>query len=307
MIKLTGLKQTAENVIPFHRPVRRLLRRSGLDILPSRKFFLPQLYRPKLQGLVAQEDMNRFVLDTDRATTYAGFSYAREGWHPHVETIRAYQRDPTLQYEQSPLYGLHQQFRPFTLQELLLEDTSTPMDPLTRLPVIRPLVRDIWALDGSTITACTQNLFEPTGGQYYGPVPRERGRRIFDRILSVFRSLQDKENPASSGSLMEGYFLADEGSYRFVVTSGNLRLAAYRALGIETFEAALSPDHPAVIHREDLMLWTTSQGGILPKATAIALFEKMLSETGMSKARNLNLLSKQGDSIPSEPDLVARS
>jgi hypothetical protein len=307
MIKLRGLKQTADNVIPFHRPVRRLLRRSGLDILPSRKYFLPRFYRPRLQGLVAQEGADRFVVDTDRATTYAGFSYARDGWHPHVETIRAYKREPALQYEQSPLYALHQQFRPFTLQELLLEDTTVPMDPLTRLPVIRPLVRDIWALDRSTILACTQNLFEPTGGQYYGPVPRERGRKIFDRLLSVFRSLQDKENPASSASRMEGFFLAEGDSYRFVVTRGNLRLAAYRVLGIETFEACLSLDHPAVVHREDLQLWTTAHGGILTAATATALFEKMFTETGRSKARHLKLLSEQGDSIPSEAHLMSRA
>ena len=83
--------------------------------------------------------------------------------------------------------------------------------------------------------------------------------------------------------------MADD-EYRFVVGTGNHRLAVLRVLGPARIPAALLDSHPAVIDRARIDSWSTDHGGPFAPGTAEVLFEKLMSESGRAKARHLGLV-----------------
>ena len=118
----------------------------------------------------------------------------------------------------------------------------------------------------------------------------EQGQAQFKRLLDVFRSIQNEGFRPERYGFVSGYFLADESSYRFVVGYGNHRLAALKVLGHTGVRVVLNKAHPAVIHRSQLASWTIEQGGPFERQTTYALFDKLISEDGMNKARNIGVV-----------------
>ncbi len=235
-----------------------------------------------------------FEIDIEHCTSFVGFSFRTGGWNPHVATLEEYLRNPSLRYEESSLYRLHESFRPATLQELFLEDEEAPLEPLSNLPAVRPLFRYVWAVSPSLIEEVGHSGQHPGGHHYFGPMPPEKGQAQFERLIKTYRSIEEEGfQPERYGPIM-GYFLADDTSYRFVVGSGNHRLAALKVLGHTTVPVCLTRTHPAVIHRSRLDSWTVDQGGPFEAEAAHALFEKLINEDGLAKARNLGVLGAAG-------------
>ena len=152
--------------------------------------------------------------------------------------------DPALTYEESSLWRLHQTFRPTTLQEIFLEDDDEPMKPLSDLPPTRRLFRYIWAINPALIRKATDSEASGSGHHYFGPMPEEKGQAQFDRLIDTYRSIEREGfKPDVYGPIM-GYFLADDSRYRFVVASGNHRLAALKVLGQATVPVTADQDSP---------------------------------------------------------------
>jgi hypothetical protein len=122
-------------------------------------------------------------------------------------------------------------------------------------------------------------------------MPADKGEAQFARLITTYQSIEREGfQPDRYGPIM-GYFLADDDtSFRFVIGSGNHRLAALKVLGHTKIQVALTRTHPAVVHRSRLETWTVDQGGPFQRDTAYALFDKLFSENGMTKARNLGLV-----------------
>ena len=232
-----------------------------------------------------------FEVDLDACTSFLGFSYSSTGWNPHVATLEEFRENPALTYEQSSLARLHQAYRPATLQDIFLEDVPEPMEPLSELPPSRPLFRYIWAVSPALIRKVGGDKPEKAGHHYFGPISEEKGRAQFDRLVATYRSIESEGfRPERYGPIM-GYFIADDTKYRFVVGSGNHRLAALKVLGHTKVPVQLTHTHPAVVHRDRLDTWTVEQGGPFQRDTAYALFDKLLNEDGFQKARNLGVVS----------------
>jgi hypothetical protein len=296
----------------FHDVARRL----GFDVynhmaggrrFPFRVWALPgvgplQPHTPILHGsLLALGVVGvalGFDVDLERCTSFVGFSYADGGWNPHVATLKEFVRNPALTYEESSLWQLHQAFQPKTLQEVFLEDVEEPMEPLSDLPPTRRLFRYIWAVSPALIRKVAGSDAGPSGHHYFGPISEEKGRAQFDRLVGTYRSIeQDGFMPDKYGPIM-GYFMADDSKYRFVVASGNHRLAALKVLGHTSVPVQLTRTHPAVVDRSRLDTWTVEQGGPFDHHTAYALFDKLLNEDGLEKARNLGVFGPAGSAPP---------
>jgi len=291
-----------------HRRVHALARRLGTDVyhhmaggrrFPLRLWRIPSV--PPLvcgkTGLlapflaVAAAAVSGFEIELEHCTSFVGFSYSGGGWNPHVATLEEFVRNPALTYEQSSLYRLHQAFVPTNLQELFVENQAGVLEPLGDLPPDRQLFRYVWAISPALITKSTSGgHHDPAGHHYFGPMPADKGEAQFARLIATYQSIEREGfQPDRYGPIM-GYFLADDDSYRFVVGSGNHRLAALKVLGHTKVRVALTRTHPAVVHRSRLDTWTVDQGGPFQRDTAYALFDKLLSEDGMTKARNLGLV-----------------
>ena len=277
----------------FNRWAHVAARRLGGDIynhMAGGKALPFRLWRiPTISPLTpaARAAVSGFDVDVEMCTSFPGFSYREGGWNPHVATLEEFQRDSSLRYEESSLWRLHQKFVPGTLQDLFLEDETHPLRPLSDLPAIRRLFRYIWAVSPALIANVGRSSHQASGHHYFGPMTPEKGQAQFTRLIDTFRSIEREGfRPDTYGPIM-GYFLADDSTYRFVVGSGNHRLAALNVLGHATAPVTLTHTHPAVVHRSQLDTWTVEQGGPFDHDTAYALFDKLLHEDGLEKAHNL--------------------
>lgn len=231
-----------------------------------------------------------FEIEIENCTSFVGFSYRTGGWNPHVETVRELVADPTLSYENSTLARLYERFQPRTLQEIFIEDEPAPIKPLHSLPATRRLYRYVWALSPLRIRGVS-TAAQPEGHHYFGPQDTDGGLKQFNRLRAVLESIQTHGfDPAMFGTIL-GYFLTNGTDYRFVVGSGNHRIAILKVLGGQnTVPASLNRSHPAVIPEARLDSWSTEAGGPFEPGTAQALFEKLFNEDGLRKARNLGLV-----------------
>lgn len=281
--------------------MRRMIRRFGFDIyghmaggriVPWRIRSIPP--RGPLRPDSGRGIATSFEVDLDDCTSLVGFSYRTGGWNPHVATLREHMADPSLRYEDSSLHRLYQSYQPRTLQEVFLEDVEEPLHPLSSLPVVRPLYRYVWTLNPKRIRgagAAGDTVLK--GHQYFGPMPPQRGQAQFDRLLDTFRSIRDEGfRPDRYGSIT-GYFVADESEYRFVVGAGNHRLAALKVLGHTSVPVGLSRSHPALIHRSELDSWTIDRGGPFEPETALALFDRFMTEDGTAKALRIGAIDPE--------------
>lgn len=241
---------------------------------------------------VALVPSSHFKVHMNDVTSYAGFSYHENGWHPHVETLKEYQADPSLRYQDSTLGRLHHVFVPRTLREVFFDATYGPMPPLDSLPVIRQLYRYIWNVEPKTLRSLGPDAgsLPGKGSQYFGPHGAFEGEQHFRRLIEVYESIRrDGYRPSRP---IGGYIVASSDRFRFVVSSGNHRLAALRVLGVDRFDARFTASHVAVVHSEDLDLWTTDRGALLARRTAEALHTMLLHETGWQRAQRLGLLGR---------------
>jgi hypothetical protein len=237
-----------------------------------------------------------FLVDVARMTTDCGFSFAPGGWHPFVRTLEEYTRDPGLVYDASTLHRLHERFQPQSVQDLLLEEITTPVQPLSEWPPIRRLFRRVWAL---TPWLAERELrterARPGRGRtwlYFGPTPEDFRREEFDRLTGVYDNIRHHGYRAAlaATSPINGYFLKRGGDYRFVVLNGNHRVAVLAHLGIREVPVVIRVGHPSVVDEDRLDQWSLARGGLYPRGVAALLFEKMFSETGCDKAARLGLL-----------------
>jgi hypothetical protein len=284
--------------------IERSIRRCGCLIVDSggrrakRDLWLHRV-GPAPAGLedVWGDDRPRFTVDLDKITSPTGFSYHPDGWHPYRAALEEALLDPELPYERSVLSEYYRRFRPTTVQEALLEDLLEPMEPLASWPPLLILFKHIWALRRSQV----KRILARPGGekgprQQFGPQLDDEGERHRDRLLAAYDSIRTRgyDPEAFPDGRVTGYFLVRGENHRFVVLQGNHRLAAMRHVGIERVAASWHPGHPPVIHEHDLDRWTTDRGGVLPPAVAHRLFDKLFTERGDTKAKNLGLVNQSG-------------
>jgi hypothetical protein len=97
------------------------------------------------------------------------------------------------------------------------------------------------------------------------------GKHEFDRLITTFRSIRANGYRPHDFAPITGYFIGSGDDFRFVVGSGNHRMAALAALGARRVNVALH-SHPAVVPLSQLTRWTVGHGGLFAPDTAHALF-----------------------------------
>lgn len=228
----------------------------------------------------------RVKVDVERCTSFLGLAFSTEGWNPLVTTLRQFEANPDLSYDGSALARVHQRFLPQTLTDLFFPGSKAPYDPLDRLGVNRRYYRYIWKISSAMAANASFQKFSPNYS--FGPIAPSRGQAEFERLIKTYRSVRDYGYQPKTYSYVTGYFIGDDTNHRFVVGSGNHRVASLAVLGAERLEVELH-SHPASIHRDQLPLWTRAKGGAFSTSTAEALFNHFLHGDGNAIADQLQL------------------
>lgn len=233
-------------------------------------------------------------IDISAVTSRVGFSYAKDGWHPFVQTLKEYAEDTDLKYEDSALARLYTQFRPGNVQEVLLDHINQPLKPFCDWPPTNELIRGVWSLNRQSVGFYLK-LFQyrpkSHGWIFFGPHDQEYGEREFHRLISVYKSIKDKgyQSELTNAEPVNGYFLKKNSQFRFVLLQGNHRVSVLKSLGYSEVNVLIRQGHPAVVDWDDLHRWTQEGGGIYPSFLVRNLFESLFNSSGREKARRYGL------------------
>lgn len=282
--------------------VRFLARKTGYELVGDGDS-LPQLFKHRLYPRTLPDAIYAGPEDPyykplriaiNSITSRIGFSYAEDGWHPFVETLKEYAQDPQLRYEDSTLFRLYSQYCPQNAQEVLLDHIKSPIKPLCDWPPSYELISWVWTLNKGGVRNRLGKLKSSSsagGWILFGPHTHDYGKKEFTRLLGVYESIKNNGYKlAESGTdPVNGYFLKEGANFRFVLLQGNHRVSVLKALGHAGVDVVIRQGHPAVIDRDNLSGWTDACGGIYPSLLTQQLFDALFTETGLPKAMRYGL------------------
>lgn len=217
-----------------------------------------------------------------------GMSFGPDGWHPFVETLKAYRNDRDLLYEGSPLETFYATFQPGSMLELLY-----PRD-VVRVHADAPLAdygtgtfQPFLPWDGAIVSATGEKHLDAAHGhQGFGPVSEKKGRFEFERLRTTFESIEAhgyRPRPGRSGEI-RGYFLTDGDRWRFVVRAGHHRTASLAALGHESIRVGFFHGFTRSVDAATMERWPLVRNGPYDRTLARILVDLILSTAGLGVA-----------------------
>jgi hypothetical protein len=283
----------------------RKLRRKGEDWLWDRGVWAERssrgtrsrLHRFRLPaGLVSDSSTRHRALrlPTDRITTPYGFSFAPDGWHPYVATLRAVVETGPTDYRDSILGRFHTRFLPQDLGQALGSGPRMLEPALAAIPHSWPLLRDLWMLDTSRLeelTTAARRAAPTARSPHVGPLTIEDGTDTYQRLLRVHASMKThgytpdrfdgSTDTGFDGYQLDGYFLEHDGDFRFVVLHGHHRVGAAACLGIEHLDVVIRRRYIPVVRPDDLPRIAVGTG--IPVNALRVAFTQLFEGTGTVK------------------------
>lgn len=262
----------------------------GSSLLPYRIF---RLDTSTLARHSVSNQRHRYRIEIDWINSRTAFSFSEDGWHPFSETLEQYRANRHLKYEHSALYQFYQTFKPNNVQDVIVGNESGRLSPIADWPPTRELYTNVWILDSRSVSHALQNSAKRKARQdiFIGPLSHQAGLEEFERLCRVFDGIETYGYQESrADSPIEGYFLADGDEIRFIVLSGNHRVAALRALGHTKVTVQLRNRQPPVLHSHRLDRWMTDRGGLYPTNTAAMLFAALWYGRRRTQAESLGSL-----------------
>jgi hypothetical protein len=238
-----------------------------------------------------------FKVDIISITSRVGFSYENAGWHPFVQTLKEYEENPDLNYEDSSLARLYNNYQPNNIQEVLIDHIQTPQKPFCDWPPVNDLIKWVWVLNENSVRIYLNRIkktHDKDGWIFFGPHTPEYGKKEFQRLIGVYESIKANgyQSEITDMDPVNGYFLKKGKNTRFVLLQGNHRVSALKALGYSNVDVIIRRGHPAVIDWDDLYKWTQDCGGIYPSSLIKTLFDALFDGSGLQKAKRHDLLVK---------------
>lgn len=217
-------------------------------------------------------------VEVKKCCDWLGFSYTDNGWHYLSATIKEFIANPNIKYNKSLLSNYYRSFQPKSIQDCFFykgDEFPSVSSKLTRLP---------W---GTTVN------MKPKNNQHFGPnsdtfVENEfrRTKRIYNKIAS-----EGYQPEKYRDGYIRGHFFKNDNDYRFMLASGQHRMAVLGVLGYQTIQVKIHPNWKRVIDKEDLLSWPYVHRGTYDKESACKIFNAYFTNTGREKAQKLNLLN----------------
>lgn len=209
-----------------------------------------------------------------------GYGYTSDGWHYFIAFLHQYVKHPGIQIEESVLWRYYSRFAPKSLGEAL---TGLPKQQLTGTFANLP--------NWPALPWLHQRLTPRDGNQHFGRFTRKTIASHHIRLCRLYRKIK-KQGYRPAGypdGYIRGYFLKYGDNYRFIVTSGQHRLAVLAVLGKSSFLAKIEPGFPRVVDVKHVHRWPQVRRGVYSPSRAKRVFRLFFQLNGKEKAKRLGL------------------
>lgn len=229
-----------------------------------------------------------FEVPIEQCTTGYLFSYSEAGWHPLVKALEFAGDGP--QVVEEFLTSFYGSFQPGDLAELFSAGSHPPPEHVPRWPLVPEIVRGVWNVNPWWLRWRLAMAEASPGAEapvsvYLGPQSDDAVATEAKRLLDLHDSIAHQGYvPAARGHRIAGYFLVKGDDYRFVLSSGNHRVAVLKALGYRTCIATFMPGLPYAVNHEQVFRWSTLAGGVYEPETAEWLFTRFFEHDGRQVA-----------------------
>ena len=244
-----------------------------LKICLINKFSKPEVFRVPKAGEVRDSRSTIFEVELAKCVDLYGAGYTGD-WHPFVETLKQYQQNPGLHYENSVLKEYYERFQPANLEEALFVRRGRA----SRLNMGWIGFPWFWDKSREVIFEKSPGETRPGGNHHFGPNSMKFASAEFDRLLPLYRMIKKEgyHPELFFDGYISGYLMIRGEDYRFVVTEGQHRMACLAALGYEKIRCrfSLQPQYPRVVAWEEVNKWSQVANKTYGRGLAIKIFDR---------------------------------
>lgn len=224
------------------------------------------------EGLqVLQTHSAIFRVDLSKCRDNNGFLYTEPG-HYFVETLRQYEANEHLDYENSYLRQYYKAFQPQNRRDNYLLDREGDIFPLNH-----GWLYDPWRKPANPPLRKERFETRKGGNHNLGPNTEEFGRAEFKRLVHAYNMLkQHGYHPDYFvDGYITGYLLIRKNDYRFVTSEGQHRIAALAALGYKNIVCRFDMKHwtNETVFYNQAHKWPQVKAGIFSHRVATLCFE----------------------------------
>ena len=220
-------------------------------------------------------------------TSLFGFTLGKS---PFVRTLSDYGRGACNRYQGSFLEHFYSACQPGTMAEVLALENER-MQEISAMATVMPwwtltpeacLVMNAYDPDAVKLLsreAGKSGLDEKTnfGWQFSGPVSDEVGELEFERLSSVYDSIQKRGFLYKKTSAMHGEFLLNGDDWVWVNLGGKHRVSALAVLGEDQIPVTVKCDYsPHYVQRDEVATWFNVASGLFTQEEALKVFDAML-------------------------------
>jgi hypothetical protein len=267
--------------ILFSRTLATSDKEFKLLLLSSKESFEPEKTRIP-EGLeVLQGNSVIFRVQTDKCRDNNGFSYTDEG-HYFVETLKQYEKNRELAYEESPLKEYYDSFQPLNRRDNYLWEEGVECFPMDH-----GWLYDPWRKPANPPLRKKRFETRKGGNHNIGPNTQEFGQAEFKRLIGAYEALKyGGYNPDFFvDGYVTGYLLIRKDDYRFIASEGQHRIAALAALGYDSLVCRfdLKPWTNQTVFYNQASKWPQVKAGIFTPRLAKICFEHFFRKDNNSR------------------------
>ena len=208
-------------------------------------------------------------------------------FHPFVETLKEYEKNKELKYEDSVLKDFYDNFQPRNSEEALFVKKG-------RAPGLRKgWIGNPWVFTKERKIIFTEARGEtrPGGNHFHGPNTIAFGQEELSRLKINYENLKffGYLPEMFADGYITGYLLLKGNDYRFVITEGQHRIAALAALGYNEIVCRLDQrdERPQIVEFKDIRNWPQVANGVFNRPLAEKIFNRYFDDgVGRDKMRS---------------------
>lgn len=216
------------------------------------------------------------TVELQKCRDWLSYGYSDDGWHYLSALLFEYLKNPLLSYSKSILCTYYSLFQPQALMEALFVNkprAAMKYNGWVPLP---------WFRYPPSIA---------TNYQHFGPNTKHFGKQELMRTISLYQRLSREgyRPEAYKDGYIKGYFLVMGNDYRFIVTSGQHRMAVLAMLGYQQVKVKIHPQSQRLVDQEHIQTWVNVINGYYTTTLAQQIFELPFHHNGKARAERLGI------------------